>query len=309
MRVVASLSAFRPPAAGTAVAWGVFDGAHRGHAEIVSRAVAAARRIGGAAVVIPFRGHPAEVLHGKTVPRLTTEEQRLAMLAAWGVAVAIPLAFDARFAAMTHEAFVEDVLCGALAARAVVVGPDTRFGRDRAGDEAFLRARGAARGFSVEVAPAVWVGGERVSSTRVRRDVAAGNVADAALCLGRPYAVTGRVARGDGRGARLGFPTANLEDVPQMLPAAGVYAARAATAEGTFDAAVNVGVRPTFGGSSAPVVEAHLLGFSGDLSGRAVEVRFVARLRGETRFPDGSALAAQIGRDVEAARRALRAGP
>lgn len=290
---------------GSAVAWGVFDGMHAGHAAIVALARRRATELGAACVVIPFAAHPKSVLHGQKIERLTTDSQRLRILAAWGVDVAIPLDFDARFAAMTARAFVDEVLSGALAARAVVVGPDTRFGKDREGDAAFLRREGARGGFSVDAASPVWVAGGIVSSTRIRRCVAGGDLAQAAACLGRDYAAEGVVVKGDGRGGSIGIPTANVDIGDQLLPPNGVWAGWAAVGGKTFPAAANVGVRPTFGGGGRPGLEVHLLDFSGDLYGRIIEFSFVARIRDETRFDGADSLVRQIRRDIADARQRL----
>lgn len=306
MEIIRTLKAFNVPASrGSAVAWGVFDGMHKGHAAIVGLTKRRAEALGALCVVIPFATHPKSVLHGQRVERLTTDAQRLRVLASWGVDVAVPLVFDERLAAMTAGRFVEEVLQGTLRARAVVVGPDTRFGKDREGDKAFLRREGRRLGFSVDAAEPVWVAGEPVSSTRIRRCVAAGDLAQAAACLGRDYAVEGAVSRGDGRGASIGIPTANLDVADQLLPPAGVYAGRAAAGGKPFLAVANIGVRPTFGGAAGSVLEVHILDFSGDLYGQAVEFSFAARLRDEMRFPGPDALVSQIRRDIAEARQRL----
>ncbi len=308
MKIVHSLAQFGAVAGkASVVTWGVFDGMHRGHAAIAALVRERAGAIGGVSVVIPFVGHPAEVLHGKIVPRLTTDAQRLRILAGWGLDAAIPVAFDARFASLSPADFVDEILCRSLAARAVVVGPDTRFGKDRAGDEAFLRREGQKRGFAVYAASPVWVAGQVVSSTRVRRDVAAGDVVAAAESLGRLYSVEGVVVQGDGRGARLGFATANLDTADQLLPAPGVYAARALLAGGAVPAVANVGVRPTFPSAAAgrPLLEAHLLDVTLDLYGKTLELAFAARLRDEMRFDSPEALSRQIARDIAEARQRL----
>lgn len=306
MEIARTLAHFRVVSGkGSAVAWGVFDGMHKGHAALVGLARRRAGELGAACVVIPFAAHPKSVLHGRKIERLTTDTQRLRILSGWGVDVAIPLDFDARFAAMTARTFVDEVLLGALATRAVVIGPDTRFGKDREGDAAFLRREGGRAGFSVDAASPVWVTGEAVSSSRIRRCVAAGDLSQAAACLGRDYAIEGVVVKGDGRGGSIGIPTANLDVADQILPPNGVWAGRA-TAEGkTFPAVANIGVRPTFGGGERPRIEVHLLDFSGDLYGQVVEFAFVARIRDETRFDGADSLVRQITRDIADARRRL----
>ncbi|MGE0454208.1 MAG: bifunctional riboflavin kinase/FAD synthetase [Vicinamibacteria bacterium] len=289
-----------------AVAIGNFDGVHLGHQALVRRIVERARATTGSAVVLTFDPHPARVLAPERAPEaLLTLEQRAELLAGLGVDRLAVLPFDAAMAGLAPEAFAERVLAGALGARAVVVGEQFRFGRGRSGDVAMLRAAGARLGFEVlSVAPVVEAG-VRVSSSRVRAALAAGEVELAGRLLGRLPFVDGRVVRGDGRGRQLGFPTANLDVLNQALPGPGVYAAWCRLPDGRMHgAAANVGRRPTFGGGDL-TVEAHLLDHAGDLYDRTLRLSFVRRLREERRFDGGDELARQIGADVHAARAAL----
>ena len=290
----------------SAVAVGNFDGVHRGHQALVAAAVARARETGGAAVVLTFDPHPARVLRPDAAPSaLSTLAQKEELVKALGIDRLVALTFDARLAALPPDAFVREVLASLLGARHVVVGESFRFGHARQGDARTLEALGGREGFDVQVVPPVLHAGRPISSSRVREVLAAGDVREAAELLGRPYALDGRVVRGDGRGRTLGIPTANLEAEDQLLPARGVYAGRAMVPSGEWrTAVVNVGERPTFGGTGL-VVEAHLLDFAGDLYDTRVRLSFHARLRGEERFPSAQALVERIQADVRAARELL----
>lgn len=284
-----------------AVALGNFDGVHRGHQALVAAAVARARETGGAPVVLTFEPHPARVLRPEAAPEaLTTLAQKEELVASLGVRRLVALEFDLRLAALEPEAFVREVLAAMLGARHVVVGESFRFGRARRGDARTLEDLGGQHGFDVQVVKPVLHGGRPISSSRVRELLRAGEVRDAAELLGRPYALDGVVVHGEGRGRTLGIPTANLETQDQLLPARGVYAARALV-RGTdwHTAVVNVGERPTFGGSGL-VVEAHLVDYRGDLYGAGLRLALLARLRGEQRFESPQALVERIHADVRA---------
>ncbi len=295
------------------MALGNFDGVHLGHQALFDRLTALAVREGGDAVVYTFDPHPVAFFFPDRAPfLLTTIEQRLELIESWGIPTAVVAAFDASYAAQTPEAFVEEVLVGALSARAVVVGYDFTFGKGRAGTPEVLVGLGRRHGFEVDVIAPVTIGGEPVSSSRIRKFLAAGRVEDAAALLGRPYAVRGPVVPGRRRGgAALGFPTANVASENPVLPPNGVYAAWVrgvgpdALPAGPTAAAVNIGTSPTFGTGGARTIEAHLLDFSGDLYGRRLEIAFVARLRDERRFPSLDALKTQIAADVATVRERL----
>jgi riboflavin kinase / FMN adenylyltransferase len=287
-----------------AVAVGNFDGVHRGHEALVASAVGIAAARGADAVVLTFDPHPARVVAPESAPAaLMTLDQKAAALERLGAAALAVLPFTAEVAREEPDVFASTVLRSALDAGAVVVGDNFRFGRGRAGDAGTLRGLG----FDVIEVPPVLHGGERVSSSRIRRALAEGDVALAAALLGRPFLVEGTVVRGEGRGRTLGIPTANLAPRNQTLPALGVYAAWGwVPGEGPVRAVVNVGRRPTFGGDAVSV-EAHLLDFDRDLYGSAFGLSFVSRIRGEVKFSGPDALVARIREDVAAARRALGA--
>jgi len=298
-----------PPAQGSAVTIGAYDGVHLGHRALLAELSAQARRRGLASAVVTFDRHPATVVRPDSAPpQLTDLAQKLELLASCGVDRTVVVPFDRDRADETAEDFVAEMLVGALGARLVVVGEDFHFGHGRKGNVALLRELGAAEGFEVD--GVVLTGeDEPVSSTRIRRLVAGGDVAAAAALLGRPHQVRGVVAHGDGRGAaQLGIPTANVTVPPEIaLPGLGIYAGRFRRPDGAeHPAAISVGRRPTFyDDNPAPLVEAYLLDFDGDLYGEGAQVSFVARLREERRFDSVEALVAQIHRDVDDARAVL----
>ena len=292
-----------------AVTVGNFDGVHRGHEALVRRAAEWARKHGGEVVVLTFDPHPVSVVYPDRAPTaLNTLEQKAELVESLGVDRFVVVPFDEELALRPPEAFARGVLAGALEAKKVVVGDNFRFGHDRAGNVTTLAELGRALGFTVEALAPVLHEGQPISSSRVRRAIAAGAVDEAAALLGRPYFIDGRVAVGEKRGRTLGFPTANLDSANETLPALGVYAARCRTPTGGWrPAVVNVGQRPTFGGRLVSV-EAHLLDFEGDLYGAEVRLEFQHRLSGEERFAGPEALAAQIRQDVARARDLLGPG-
>jgi riboflavin kinase / FMN adenylyltransferase len=290
-----------------AAAIGNFDGVHRGHARLVAETVAAARKLGGRSVVLTFDPHPARVLSPESAPSsLLTLAQKAEILGGLGVDTLAVLPFTLGVAALEAESFARDVLGSCLGASALVVGDNFRFGRGRTGDSALLSELGVRLGWTVATIGPVTHLGERISSTRVRRALAEGDVATAAELLGRRFFVDGVVEAGDGRGRGLGFPTANVATANETLPGSGVYACLfAAGGEPPREAVANLGTRPTFEGGAGQLLEVHVLDTDRDLYGRAVRTTFVARLRAEQRFPDADTLAHQIAEDVARAREVL----
>ena len=290
------------PASGLALAVGNFDGVHLGHAEIVRRLRAIAARLGVPAAVLTFDPHPATIVRPDAAPTpLTTPARRAELLLGLGLDAVLVQPVDRRFVALEAEAFYHDLLRDRLRARALVEGGDFRFGRGRRGDVGLLATLGAADGVVVEVVPPVAAGDAAVSSSRVRELVAAGDVAAANRLLTAPFRASGTVVHGAHRGAALGFPTANLDAIATLLPAAGVYAARAVLPDGRVHAAaVHIGPNASFG-ETALSVEAHLIDFADDLYGSRLDVDFLVRLRETRRFESVAELQAQLARDVEAA--------
>lgn len=314
MRVIERLESVPDASSGSVVTIGAYDGVHLGHRAVLRLVRELADARGLEAVVVTFDRHPAQVVRPGSAPRLlTTLDQKLGLLAGTGLPDAVALlTFDEERARETADDFVRDVLVGRLSARMVVVGADFHFGYRRGGDVPLLERMGKDLGFEVIglglVAPGSDPGHEPYSSTRVRGLLAAGDVAGAAALLDRPHETWGRVARGDGRGAGIGFPTANVA-VPAeiLLPADGIYAGTFRGDDGVDrPAALSVGRRPTFHpDATESLLEAHVLDFDGDLYGQRAAVRFVERLRDEERFDSVDALVARIAADCDDARRIL----
>jgi riboflavin kinase/FMN adenylyltransferase len=290
---------------------GAYDGVHVGHRAILAHVRAIAAELDGSSAVVTFDRHPATVVRPDSAPRLLTDlDQKLDLLAATGVDRCVVVPFDEERARQSAEGFVEEVLVDCLGAEVVVVGHDFHFGHRRRGNVELLRRMGAELGFEVrDVRLVAEEGGVApVSSTRIRALLSGGEVEAAARLLGRDHEVRGTVVRGDARGHELGYPTANVAVPPDiLLPAEGIYAGWYERPGGEVHAAaISLGRRPTYyPDAAAPVLEAHLLDFTGELYGEPARLRFVARLRGEERFESGAELVAQMARDVEAARMAL----
>jgi riboflavin kinase/FMN adenylyltransferase len=307
MRVIRHLTHLAAPLPRVVLTLGNFDGVHLGHQAIVRRAVAEARALDGQVVVLTFHPHPVAVLApDRAPPMLQSLHDRLALLRKLGADVTVVQRFTRRFAATEADVFVCDFLERHLDLRHVVVGYNVSFGRNRAGTVDTLRRLGERRGFAVDDVGPVSVGGTKVSSSGIRKLVAAGDVDRARALLGRSFALRGRVVRGEQRGRTLGFPTANLH-VPcgLVLPADGVYAVRAVLDGTRHDAVLNVGVRPTFG-ELRRTVEAFLLDFDGQLYGCWLTLELIERLRGEQRFGGPEALRQAIVADVARARDVLQ---
>lgn len=294
--------------AGHAVTIGFFDGVHRGHASVVQKTKELADAAGVKTAVVTFDPHPASLVRPENAPQLLTSlDQKLELLEAEGVDTVIVVNFDTEQASETAEDFVLRVLVSGLQAKAVVVGADFHFGKGRGGNVAMLTALGETYGFGVhglELISRVDRQAESVSSTSIRRALAGGEVETAARLLGRPHEVRGVVSLGDQRGRTIGFPTANVAVPKNMaLPADAVYAAWYIRPDGSkHPAAVNVGKRPTFyQDAEHSLVEAHLIGFDGDLYDEEAKVRFVSLIRSEQRFDGIDALKAQLMLDIDQA--------
>jgi riboflavin kinase/FMN adenylyltransferase len=299
------------PGPGTAVTIGAYDGVHLGHRALLADLSRRANAAGLTTVVVTFDRHPAYVVRPESAPKqLTSLEQKLELLADAGIERTEVIRFDEARADESAEDFVQEVLVDQLGARLVVVGEDFHFGHGRKGNVELLRRLGAEHGFDLVGVGLTGDGAEAVSSTRIRALLAAGEVEGAARLLGRHHEVRGPVVRGDGRGGpELGIPTANLAVADDIaLPADGVYAGHYRRPDGgVHRAAINVGRRPTFyePGTAPVLVEAHLLGFDGELYGEPARVSFAHRLRDEQRFDSVEELVAQMRADVVATERVL----
>ncbi|HVZ48430.1 MAG TPA: bifunctional riboflavin kinase/FAD synthetase [Gemmatimonadaceae bacterium] len=292
-------------AAPSVVTVGTFDGVHRGHRFVLDRLVARAHAQGLRSVVVTFEPHPLRVVNPPAAPRLlTTLDEKREALVAVGVDEVAVVPFDTALAALEADQFVDRILLGRFGMAELFVGHDHGFGRGRSGDPVTLERMGRERGFAVHVVPPVaGRDGAPVSSTSIRRAVAAGDLSRAADGLARPYAVSGTVEHGDGRGAALGYRTLNVATpaAEKLLPPDGVYAVRVDVPGARYAGMLNLGGRPTFG-DDRRTIEAHLFDARGDWYGQHVRVAFIARIRGVQRFPDPDALIAQLRKDEEKAR-------
>ncbi|MEH3107193.1 MAG: bifunctional riboflavin kinase/FAD synthetase [Sphingomonas fennica] len=297
-----------PPFRGGVVALGNFDGFHAGHQAVVGRAVARARAAGRPAIVATFDPHPVTHFRPGSPPfRLTTLDQRARLLAAAGVDAMLVYGFDAAMAGASPEDFVARHLIGTAGAAEVVTGLDFTFGAARSGTAALLADLGARHGLAAEaVAPVVDAGGP-ISSSRIRRALVEGDMAEAARLLTRPYAIEGIVGHGDKRGRTIGYPTANMDLADYQRPRYGIYAVTAALDDGRIvPGAANVGIRPTFD-PPKELLETYLFDFAESLYGRVVAVSLRHFLRPEAKFTTIEALVGQMDEDCREARRLLGA--
>ena len=306
MKVYGSIPEARAHLRDLVAAVGNFDGLHRGHMAIVAQVLARAGAIGGDGLLITFDPHPLALLAPERAPKmLTTPRQKLALIEVAQVENVLIMPFDHELAGVTATAFVRERLAGGLGVREVYVGDSFNFGRGRAGDANLLLRLCGELGIRAGTVPEVCYLGSPISSSRIRRAIQAGEVELARALLGRPYSIEGRVTPGAGRGADLGFPTANLALLNELAPGDGVYVTGAFVGGRHHPAVTNIGSRPTFGEKTF-VVETHLLDHPGDLYGASLEVRFLARLRSELRFESPAALVEQVRRDIERAHEYFR---
>jgi riboflavin kinase/FMN adenylyltransferase len=305
---------------GAVVAIGNFDGVHKGHQALIAEAKAEAQSAGRPLAVLAFEPHPQEFFRPRPDSiRLTPLRMKARLLAELGVDALFALTFDASMAGRTAPEFVRDVLVGGLGAKAIMVGPDFEFGKGRGGNLGTLKEMGAAERFSVTCFEMVTTpnssdhGAAKISSTRIRQALAAARPEEAAMLLGRWWAIEARVEHGDGRGRTMGFPTANMHLGHCFAPGFGVYAVRVTlmdneTPLSRHDGVANFGTRPMYQ-TVVPLMEAHLFDFDGDLYGRHLMVELISYIRPEAKFADLAALIAQIGQDAGRAREILTATP
>lgn len=311
---------FQSPGVPHAVTIGNFDGLHVGHKAMLARLQDVARTRGIPSCVLSFEPHPREFFAPADAPaRLSSLREKSELLRSLGIDRLHVFRFNRDFAALSAEAFIEKVLVGTLQARYVLVGDDFRYGAKRTGDFALLARAGQNLGFDAEFLPTVEIVDERVSSTAVRVALAAGELDHAARLLGRPYSISGRVVHGDKLGRGIGYPTANIQFKHNRPPLMGVFAVEVCGLDGQTPCTVengrriqglpgvaSLGVRPTVKhAGSAPVLEVHLFDFNASIYGRRVRVDFLKKLRDEEKYPDLPSLIAQIGRDVDNAKRFL----
>jgi riboflavin kinase/FMN adenylyltransferase len=299
-RVFRSVEEARGVFGPSAVAIGNFDGVHRGHQLVFARCVEAARRHGCKPSAILFDPHPAKVLNPQRAPRLlSTIEQRCRWIRECGIRQVLIIPFTIEFSHLEPEDFVRQVLVDCANACAVFVGENFHFGRNRAGNAALLAELGPRFGFSAELVPSATFRGRVISSSEIRRLIESGNVTMASRFLGRPYGLEGDVVPGHGIGSKETVPTLNLATEAEVLPAGGVYVTETVDLDSakSWNSVTNVGFRPTFGGDDTLSIETFLLEKPQHRPSR-IRVDFLKRLREERRFPDATALRAQILRDA-----------
>lgn len=296
---------------GSVIAVGAFDGLHRGHQALLDRVRERAQALGCSPVVVSFEPLPRAFFSPGPVPRLSSVREKLRGFAAAGMEHALLLRFNRALTAMPAEDFVRRVLVERLAAREVWVGGDFRFGHGRAGDVALLERMGRQLGFDACTLPAIQLDGTRVSASRVRALLAAGEFAGAEPLLGRPFVIEGKVEYGNQLGRTLGYPTANIHLSQRVSPIQGIFAVRVGLGEGecSWPGVASLGVRPTVNELAEPLLEVHLFDFEGNLYGQRMAVEFVAKLRDEQKFDGLEALEAQMALDARRARELLGMNP
>jgi len=281
---------------------GVYDGVHLGHQSLIAEVIRQARSIGAASGVVTFAGHPRQVLgKHKALPHLTSIEQRVRLIKDAGVDRVVVLAFTRELASLQAADFAA-LLMKYLSMKSMVIGPDFALGKGREGNADFLRALGEKLGFNVTVVPPRLKAGQKVSSTLIRKAMAESDMSRVHDLLGRCFSLEGKVIKGEGRGAGLGIPTANLEIAPdQALPADGVYATIAVIDGNNLPSITNIGTRPTFG-AGRRTVETHILDYTGHLYGRCLEIAIIKQIRPEAKFASVEKLLDQIKGDIARAR-------
>jgi riboflavin kinase/FMN adenylyltransferase len=282
----------------TVLTLGVFDGLHLGHQQIMQTVVSRAKAINAVSTAITFDPHPRAVLYPESAPPLLqTLDQRLAAFEFLGIEQAIVVRFNQSFAAQDAEEFLREIVYEGLQAREVYLGKGFAFGKNRGGNIELLKKLSAELGFFADEVEEVCLRGTRISSSKIRRLLAEGNVNLARRMLGRPYGVEGRIVHGFERGRTIGFPTANLKPKNRVIPKYGVYATATLIDEVWRRSITNVGVRPTFEDETAPSIETYVFDFDGDLYGDVLRVRFLHRIRDERKFDGIEELKIQIAKD------------
>jgi riboflavin kinase/FMN adenylyltransferase len=281
---------------------GNFDGLHLGHQALIRMVRERAKETSRTSMVVTFRPHPLKILHpDKCPPLISIYEEKIRLIEELGVDVLVKIPFTLDFAKMEPEAFVREILCRKLGAREIFVGDNYRFGRGRAGNIEMLRKLGDECGFIVRDVEQIALDGEAISSTKIRQLLRDGEVEKAARLLGRDYAITGVVIRGDGRGRQLGFPTANIAPKHAIIPSNGVYAVRLAVRDNCYTGIANIGMRPTFDKKTLSI-EAYIFNFDEDIYGEEISAYFLKKIREEKKFSGIDELIAQIREDIRAAR-------
>lgn len=281
------------------LAIGVFDGVHRGHQALIAAVKKEALTRQALDVIVTFDPHPLKILRPEAAPQLlTSTRHKLRILESLNVSATLVIPFNLAFSQTLPEDFIQKLVNASPSLKLIGIGHRWEFGYQRTGNAALLEKLGQRYHFDVLELPPVIEDNETISSTRIRQAVRDGNLDQATLLLGRPFSLFGKVVKGQGLGQQLQFPTANLDFEGEKLPPFGVYAARCEIQNQTYQAAVNIGIRPTFQ-STTPTVEAHLLDFSGDLYGKDIEIFLLKKIRDEKKFSTAEDLKQQIQKDIE----------
>lgn len=309
MKVINDINEIKTPFQSSVVTIGNFDGVHKGHQAILHQVIEKAETINGTSVALTFEPHPIRVLKKNNWPPLITlYEQKIELIAKTGLDILICISFNKKFAALTADQFLKDLLLDRLGMKAIVIGKDYSFGKDREGNVDFLNQYAVSYNFEVILTDWIPVSqrqADRISSTRVREIVMAGNVEDAINLLGRHYQIRGKVVKGRNRGGKLlGFPTANINIIDELCPKTGVYAVIVECNDGKYKGVANIGFSPTFD-DHIFTVEVHLLDFKGDLYDQQIRVNFIKRIRDEKKFSGIDELTKQIHKDTITGRKVL----
>lgn len=309
MLLITDLSRITSKFTNTVLTLGNFDGLHLGHQELIKMVMKRARERGAVSMVVTFRPHPLKILAPeKCPPLISIYEEKIALFEKLGLDVLVKIPFTLDFSAMSPEDFTREILCDLLGAKEIFVGYNYRFGKGRAGDVATLKKLGVKLGFTVKEVEQISMEGEVISSTKIRELLAEGSVEHAARLLGRTYAVTGIVVKGDGRGKGLGFPTANIVPKHSIIPADGVYAVRFFVREKFYDGIANIGLRPTFD-EKRLTIEVHVFDFDEDIYGEEISLYFIGKIREERKFQSADDLVRQIASDIRTAKDMLAKHP
>lgn len=309
MQLITDLSKITTRFSNSIITLGNFDGLHLGHQALIKQIISRAKETGALSLVVTFRPHPLKILAPeKCPPLISIYEEKIRLFEKLGVDVLVKIPFTLEFSAMSPGDFVKTILCDLLGAKEIYVGYNYRFGKGREGNIARLKEFGREYGFNVIEVEQVSLNGEIISSTKIRDLIRSGEVEHASKLLGRTYAITGIVIKGDGRGKGLGFPTANIASKHSIIPADGVYAVRLFVRDRFCDGIANIGLRPTFG-KNVLAVEVHVFDFNEDLYGEDIIVYFIRRIREEKKFANASALIHQINADITTAKKILEKTP
>lgn len=304
MKVIRGLHGLKLKPSSSVVTIGVFDGVHRGHAAVIRRAVARARELGLTSVIITFDPHPAKIISRRpAAPSLISLDHRIRLIREFSPDILVVISFTGAIASLSAGDFAAGIIAERAGAREVYVGENFFFGKGASAGARELSAFGRRHGFGVHIVKALKVGASRVSSSRIRKLITGGRLAEAARYLGRPVSVLGTVVSGANLARRLGYPTANLNPHHEVIPPGGVYAVLVKYGGRTFKGVLNIGLRPTF---YAPrdrevAIEVHIFGFKGKIYGRDLEVCFIGKIRNERKFAGREALIRQIQDDEKAA--------